>query len=426
MKWLLAVVLAAFPVLGAEIAFTEPPRLAGTFRVAVTGVDEPSGEVTLVVLRTGEVVRVPLQREGDRLMSKEIHVRRPLCDPEGTPFLSVELGDTIVAATALGSGQSATAKVEPRPPRENEPTLTLERWDDLAMKWVGAEEAGPARLRIVLADASADTTCEPDSVRLSVEVRAKAFTETFDLPLVEDAAASGRFVGEFVTVVEPRDCDLLFRVLSLTEDVRLEAPALGAYLAFRYEDRSLCAPLVLVPVVLTPTDLVLSESCVGEARVTTPERPDEVRWCVDGVEQPVREPVLRLLADAPRTVSVVALVRTGLRWGRAETKVTFVLRVKLSFVAADSGLPATEPWPCTQMLRVKVENVRGDLREIVVGRLGLNPRPRQLPVVNAGEGTFLSVPFRPSDLGFCGGDVLWAQYVDPRGCYSAYVVLQLR
>jgi len=421
MRWLLVLALMSLPVLGAEIRFDTGPTLTGTFRVVVEGVTDTSGQATLLVLRTGAVVQVALQRAGDQLESEAIHVRRP-CDPEGTPFISVQLGDTIVAATELGGGLSATAQVGPRKPGPGEPTLTLQRWDNLEMKWISTEEAGPARFRIVLADASADTTCEADSVPLPVEVGAK----TFDLTLVEDAAASGRFSGEFVTVVEPRNCDLLIRVLSLKGDLLLETPAPEACLACRRGEQTLRAPLSSFPVTLVPSDLVLSVGCVGEVRVSGPGPVDEVRWCADGVEQAVRGPVLTLYADAPRSRRIVALVRHGMRWGRAEAVVTFLPQAKLSFVAADSGLPVTEPWPCTQMLRVKAENVSGEVQAVTIGKLGPDPRSQELTLEKVQDGVFLSRPIRPSDLGACAGDVLWAQYRDPRGCYTVHVTLALR
>ncbi|MFH1610196.1 MAG: hypothetical protein ABID40_06185, partial [Candidatus Bipolaricaulota bacterium] len=99
---------------------------------------------------------------------------------------------------------------------------------------------------------------------------------------------------------------------------------------------------------------------------------------------------------------------------------------KLSFVTADTGLPVTEPWPCTQMLRVKVENISGEAQAVTIGKLGPDPRSQELMLEKVRDGVFLSRPIRPSDLGACSGDVLWAQYRDPRGCYTVYVTLALR
>lgn len=422
MRWLLVMALVAVPALGAEIAFEQSPRLVGTFHVVVRGVAETAGQATLLNLRTGETLTIELRSHDGALRTAPIYARRACDEPRAEAVIMVQLGDTVVAATGLGGGLAVAAPVGPRPANPGEPTLSLERWDDLVMKWVSTEEAGPARYRIVLTDASADTTCEPDSIPLPVEVGAK----TFDLALVEDAAASGRFVGEFVTVVEPRNCELLIRVLSLKGDLLLEAPAPEACLVCRRGDQALRAPLSSFPVTLVPSDLVLSVGCVGEVRVSGPGPVDEVRWCVDGVEQAVRGPVLTLYADAPRSRRVVAFVRHGMRWGRAEAAVTFLPQAKLSFVAADTGLPVTEPWPCTQLLRVKVENVSGEAQTVTIGKLGADPRAQDLALEKVRDGVFLSRPIRPSDVGACAGDVLWVQYRDPRGCYTAHVTLALR
>jgi len=420
MRWLLAVVMAALPALGAEIVFEQSPSLVGTFHVFVRGVAETVGEVTVVNLRTSELVRVPLVPVEGGLRGGPVHAPRE-CDVPLSFFLVVRVGDMVVAATTLGGGLSATAWVGPRLPRPGEPKLTLEWWDDVEMKWVPAKEAGPARLRIVLEYATADVTCDPDVVSLPVEVGA----QTFALALAEDAATSGRFNVEFVTVVEPQRCDLVLRVLSLVRDVLFEAPV-PAGLSFRFEGQRLFTPLHTFRVTLVPSVLVLPVGCLGEVRVVEPARADEVRWCVDGLEQPVRGPVLTLFADAPRALRVVALVRSGLRWARAESTVTYTPQAQVSFVDAVTGRPVLGLWPCTHFVRVRVENVTIGAR-ITVGKLGPDPRAKELVLVEmAPDGAFLSEPIRPSDFGACAGDVLWAQYRDPRGCYTAFATLPLR
>lgn len=430
MRWLLVMALVAFPALGAEIVFEQPPSLAGTFHVVVRGVAETAGHTTLINLRTGETLTIELRSHDGALRTGPIYARRACDEPRAEAMIMVQLGDTLVAATALGGGLSVTARVGPRERRPGEPTLSFQRWDDLAMEWVPAKEVVPARYRIVLADAAADTTCERDSLPLPMEVGTKAF----DLALSEDAATSGRFSGEFVMVVAPRACDLVIRVLSLDEKVLLEVPMsrIGvrmseASLACRRGEATLRAPFPVLPVTLVPSHLLLPVGCVGGIRVVEPDRVDEVRWCVEGAEQAVRGPMLTLYADAPRPAKVVALVRQGLLWGRAEATVAFVPQVKLSLVDAETGFPVTEPWPCTQPVQIRAEHVVGAAPVVLVGKLGPDPRTVEIALAaTADKGVFLSRALRASDFAACAGDVLWVQLKDPRGCYSAYVTLSLR
>ncbi|HNR24596.1 MAG TPA: hypothetical protein PKG50_04125 [Candidatus Bipolaricaulis anaerobius] len=419
MRWFLVLALIALPAWGAEIQFDAEPRLGGTFRVVVTGVPEEGGQATLLVLRTGAVVPVALAREGDVLRSAPIHIRRA-CDPEGTPSVSVQLGDTVVAATELGGGLAAPARVGPRGP--DEPTVALERWDNVEMEWVAAEEMGPALFRIVLTDPSRDTTCEREALALELALAGKEFA----LPLEEDGPVTGKFVGEFVVALEPRGCDLGLRVTTVGGDLLTEAAvSTGACLTCTWEGASLRAPLPVLPIALAPEALVLPVGCVGEVHLARPERPDEVRWCVDGVER-AGELSLTLLADAPRDVIVVALVRKGLLWERAQTTVAFVPQVKLSWVDATTGLPPTEPWPCTQPLQIRADDVTGPAPVLLVGKLGPDPRIQEIPLAESDGGVFVSGALRPADFAACAGDVLWAQFRDPRGCYSAYITLPLR
>lgn len=422
MRWLVVLAVVSLPVLGAEIRFDPPPSLAGMFRVVVAGVTETVGQATVLNLRTGEAVTVELRRHGEVLRTAPIYARRACDEARAEAVVGVQLGDTLVAATGLGGGLAVAAQVGPRLRRPGEPDLALERWDDLEMKWVPADETGPARYRIVLTDAAADTTCEPDSVPLPVEVGAKSF----ELALVEDAGASGRFVGEFVVVIEPRDCDLLLRLLSLKGDVLLEAAAPEACLVCRRGQQAVRAPLSGFPVTLVLAEPALTVGCVGEVRVGEPGRVDEVRWCVNGVEQAVRGPVLTLYADAPRTVHVVALVRRGLRWSRAEATVAYVPQPRLSFVDPATGRPATEPWLCSHPLQVRLDHVTATRASVLVGRLGPDPRVEELTLERTADGVFLSRPIRPADFAACAGNVLWVQLKDPRVCIPAYVTLPLR
>ncbi|MCX7750153.1 MAG: hypothetical protein N2320_01060, partial [Candidatus Bipolaricaulota bacterium] len=325
-------------------------------------------------------------------------------------------------ATELGGGLTTAARVEPPRPRPGEPTLTLERWDNEALKWVRARDLTPALYRLALVDRALDTTCEREQVTLPLAVGEKEFL----LPLVEEAATGGEFEGRFAVTLEPRGCSLLLSV-STPEGKLLaetEVPA-GACLVCRRPGAELQAPITPLPVVLSPSELTLPVGCVGAVRLVQPEKPDEVRWCVDGAERPGGTAVT-LFADAPRRVTVVALVRQGLVWQRGETVVSFVPQVRLSFVGAEGGLPASEPWPCPLPLKVRAEHVPASGATVLVGKLGPDPKVVELALERAPDGTFVTRAFRPIEVGACAGDVLWAQLRDPQGCYTAYVVLSLR
>jgi len=422
MRWLVVLALIALPVVGAEIALEGELALGGSFRVVVRGTAEEGGRATVLNLRSGQLLTVELSPHGRALQSGPVYLWRACDEGRGGLEIGAELGDTLVVASALGGGLSTTARVGPRSRGPGEPSLVLERWDDVDQKWVPAEEMGPALFRIALADSSRDTTCGRDVVDLPVQLGGKEFT----LPLTEEAPTAGRFVGQFVLILEPRGCDLWLRVTTLEEKLLVEArvPA-GACLVCEREGMALRAPLPVRPVALVPADLAIPVGCVGEVRLEGIEKPDEVRWCVDGAER-AGGPTLALFADAPRSVKVVALARSGLLWERAETTVAFVPQVKLWLVDAATGLRVTEPWPCTQPVRVRAEQVPGDSLTVLVGKLGPDPRVQELTLRRGPDGSFLSSAFRPVDLAACSGDVLWVQFRDPRGCYSAYVTLPLR
>lgn len=412
-------VLVALPVLGAEIQFDGGLQLGGTFKVILTEVAEMGGQATLLVLRTGEVIRVDLRGVGGNLESPPIHVRRA-CDPEGDLSLSVELGDTIVAATDLGGGLATTARVGPRDP--GAPAFAFERWDNVDMRWVPAEKVEPALFRFVLHDRSLDTTCGQDSFALSVAVR----EEEFSLSLVEEAPASGTFSGEFVVAFEPRDGALWLRVVTVDGDCLAEVPVVEgtAVVGWRGAD-TLQAQVAPLAVALESSPLALPVGCVGEVRVAKPEGADEVRWWVDGLPRDGGL-ALPLFADTPRSASVVAVVRQGLLWGRAELEVAFVPRIRLSFVDDDTGAYLGELWPATRSIRIRADDVQGPAPVVMVGKLGSDPHLQELTLSEGADGAFVSPPLRPADFGACPGDVLWAQFRDLYGCYTAYTTLPLR
>ncbi len=424
--WAGALLLLVVSALGGEVRLDAPVssphvvELAGTLRVVVTGISEESGMATLLVLRTGVAVQVPLKRVGDRLESEGVHVQRP-CDVAGAPAVAVELGDTIVVATEAGGGRCALVRVGPR--ASGARTLTVERRKGETMVWEKAASVAPGLFRVTLRDPSLDTTCAQEVVLVVLTVGTKAAT----LCLTEDAPASGRFVGEFAVEVRPDGSNLNLRVVDGDKKVLVEIGAVdGTPVRLERDNLSVEVPVALLPVQLSSTEVTLPLPCQGELRVVRPEKPDEVQWFVDAALQHAQGRVLPLYPDGPRTLRVVVLVRDGVQWGRAEATVDFVPPVKVSFVAFDTGETVDGLWPYRGVLRVKAEHVRGELKGIMIGRLGPDPRTCELPLEDVGGGVFLSVPFRPSDFGFCGGDVLWAQHVDPRGCESTYVVLPLR
>jgi hypothetical protein len=428
--------LISLPVWGAEIRFVdtklapvEELSLAGTFRVVVTGVPETTGRATLLVLREGvlkAVEEVTLTRKGDLLQSDDIHALRP-CDPPGTPSVSVQLGDTIAAVTGLGGGLSATARVGPRVRGEGDPRIVLQRWDEkpgVPGKWSPTDKVEPGVFQIVFTDASCDVTCERDPVPHKAEFAG----EEFALPLSESARASGQFVAAFELIIEPKDHELWFRVMTVERVLLEEGPVPpGVYLEFGPEDMRRRAPLPSLEVQL-PKDLAIPEGCVGQLRVEAPERPDEVRWFVEEVARG-DEQTLSLRADTPpRTMKVVALVRKGPLWGRAETTVRFVPRMELSFVDAVTGVPATEPWPHTQSVRIRAENVTGAAPVVSVGKLGPDPRTKRITLeATTDPGVFVSRPLNPlADFDARMGGMLWVHFSDPPRCVELMDRLDLR
>lgn len=421
MRAVLLLALVAIPSLGAELRFEPGLHLGGTVQVRVTGIGDVGGQATLLVLRTGELVTVPLRPDGDGLASAPIRLLRP-CDSADGPSLGVQVGDTVAAATELGGGLAVAARVEPPLRAPGEPVLALERWDNEALKWVQARDIVPALYRMTLSDRSLDTTCERERADLPLALAEREFS----LPLVEEEGTGGKFEGKFVVALEPRACSLWLSVSTVEGKPLVETvvPA-GACLVCRRGDDAIRFPVPALSVNLAPSSPTLPVGCVGEVRLIEPEKPDEVRWCVDGAERPGGL-ALPLFADAPRTASVVALVRQGLLWERGQTTVTFVPQVRLSLVGAETGLPAAEPWPCPQPLRVRAEHVPGPGFTVLVGKLGPDPKAVELALEAGPDGIWLTRAFHPTELGACAGDVLWAQFKDPRGCYAAYVTLSLR
>ncbi|MCD5409008.1 hypothetical protein LR090_07330, partial [Candidatus Bipolaricaulota bacterium] len=158
---------------------------------------------------------------------------------------------------------------------------------------------------------------------------------------------------------------------------------------------------------------------------------NEVRWFVDGVEQPERGPELRVVRSEPthpEAIGVIALVRQGRLWGKAQTSISFVPRTEISFVDAETGEPVSGWSSRGRPIAVRLDKAYDDpAPRVWIGLLGPDCSAQELPLTPLGEGEYLSQPILPEELGACPGDVLWAQYKDPT-CPEdvAYVLLVLR
>ncbi|MCR4392413.1 MAG: hypothetical protein NUV94_06560 [Candidatus Acetothermia bacterium] len=421
---LLVVLLVAIPVLGAEIAFVPPPAVRGAFQVEVTGCPCPAdpGQVTILNLRTGEMLQVPLAVEEGKLVTAKVQVLRP-CDPpaEGPALRECAVGDVVVAATDLCGGLSATAQVAPREPGEGEPKVHMKRYDNETLAWEHTDRVVSGLLRVVVEDASGDRSCEPDAVELRLHVGEKGIP----IRAEEDGIASGRFVYELVGVVEPRECGLWLRLLTPGDQPLAEVPIQpGAVLSLTYGEVTQTYALDLVPVVLRAPS-ALRQGCGGEVAVTEPADPEEVRWCLNGTGVECKEPSLPIAASPGQArLTATALVRAGPRWGIATAEIPVLPRVELALVDAATGLPVYEPWPYDRALRVQVKHAWGEPKALL-GRLGPDPLIWEVEWEDEKDGTLWSVPFTPQERGMCPGDVLWVQYRDPIAstCYPVYRVL---
>ncbi len=417
---LAAVLVLGVAAAGAEIRFEGEVRVGGEFRLVVSETDETSGSVSLLNLRTTEVVRFLLHKRDGVLATGPIRVRRP-CD--GSPLHSVlaQPGDVLVAATDLGGGTSATAQVGPRPPSPGHPSVKLERWDDEQLQWVPADRLFPARYRATVEDAGKDSTCERDKAELSFMLGEK----TFPILLLETSPVSGVFQGEFALVLEPKLCELWVRLLTVEGTLIGEGPAVNECTVCPLGGSPVRIPVSLFPVEVAFPSLGIPVGCCQELRVQVPSGADEIRWCVDGVRR-AAGPTLHLCGEVPQSVGVVALVRQGLMWSQAEAVVDLIPRAKLTLLDAETALPAPEPWSCAKTLRIKLEGVPRGGGKLFVGKLGTDPRTKEFSLTDVTGDLYVSPPFVPSDFLACAGDVLWVQYKDPTGCYTVYTLLPLR
>lgn len=427
---LLVILLMGFSAWAGTIQISPSPvPLKGTFQVCLMGLQAEDGDAVVVNVNTGELVRVPLVPQGGRLVSEEIYALRD-CDtvPEGAEYvLHVAVGQVIAAATELDDGLSATALVTAPAGR---PEISLEVWDAGRDAWCprpGGSELSPGRILIAVSDPSKDVTCDRESVSLVITLG----SSQVDLDLREDGPASGTFSAELTLSMEPQDADILVKLSHQGSDLlstpaRPELPLKVVYGDSSQEFR------------ISPLDVALSlepgpredTGCPIRVSVQSPT-PDEVRWLVDGVLQPEGGPELRAVRSQPTypdSFPVVALVRKGNMWGKAEIPISFVPRTSISFVDAQTGEEIAGTAACGRSLKVKLEYVLDDgAPQVWVGILGPNCSARELALTSQGEGTFLSEAFSTEDLSACAGDVLWAQYSDPTCTEDvAYALLLLR
>lgn len=426
-KAILLVVLAfSLPALAGKIQIDPSPiPLKGTFQVVVTGLQDATGDVLVVNVRTGEEIRVPLEAKGGRLLAGPIYALRDCDDAAGKAHvIRVQVGDVIVAATELEKGLSVTAVVEVI---GGEPALTVERWDEGQALWCPSPPLEPGKIRIVVEDPGKDVLCEPESVQVTIRLGG----EEKDLDAREKGATSGRFVSELELSIE-RDGPALKAVLAHKGSEFLSTPlAEDMALTVIYGDLAYSVSLPSLAVGLESTEIVEDTGCPVKLALAEPTDPDEVIWYVDEAERTERGPEIKLIRTEPTYpdgLSVVALVRKGTLWGKAEAKVVFVPHTEIEFVQAGSGKTAKAPCQCDMPLRVKLTSVYDDAAPRVwVGVLGPGCTAKELTLEPKGNGVFVSEPFRPEELSACAGDILWAQYKDPT-CLEdvAYTLLRLR
>ncbi|MGC9529886.1 MAG: hypothetical protein ACP5G2_04620 [Candidatus Bipolaricaulaceae bacterium] len=402
---------AALPAFGGQIRFDPAPiPLKGTFNVEVMGIEAETGEVVVVNLRTEDLVRVPLRAEGDRLIGGPIQALRP-CDQasEETIAMQVAVGDFLVAATDLADELSVTARVTTPPAAR--PTLTLEDTD-------GA--LGPGKVltegsfRLAVEDAGQDVACAEEYV--PVELRLGSSRLTVDA--VEDGVASGRFLFAFTLQVNPVDDGLVAQVLH-GGDAILESPLReGLALEISYRNLRQSFPLgMLKDAKLQAKPAVEDVGCPIVVTLSAPQQPDQVLWFLGGDKQAERGTklyVIRSEATYPEGLSVVALVRQGGLWGRAEVGVVFVPPTELSFVDPDTGDELEGPCVCASPIQVKVTGAYDDpAPQVWIGKLGPDCSAQELSLQAQDDGSYLSAAFRPEEFGACAGQVLWIQYKDP-------------
>ena len=427
---LLAMLALGVSTWAATIQFDPAPvPLKGTFRVRVAGIQAATGDVVVVNVNTGELVRVPLKPGDGRLVSEEIYALRD-CDqipPEAQYVLHVAVGDVLAAATELEDGLSTTALVAAP---QGRPELSLRAWDGTRNMWCprqGGHELSPGRLLVTVVDPVVDVGCERESVPLALALG----DHGTQLDLREEGPAAGRFSAEMELVMEPLGTEVAVKLLHQGSELLSVTARAGLALVLTYGELVVSFPLASLEAALELEPGAMEDvGCQFLIKVAGVEA-SEVRWFVDGIEQAERGPELRVVRSEPTypdEIQVIALVRQGDLWDRVQTSVSFVPRTEISFVDAETGEPVSGWTVCTRPIAVKLTQVYDDpTPRVWFGLLGPGCSAQEISLTPQGEGDYLSQAIIPQELGACAGDVLWAQYKDPT-CPEdvAYVLLVLR
>lgn len=432
MKRLLLLAVLALGVLAwaATIQFDPAPvPLKSAFQVRVVGIQAEAGDVVVVNVNTGELVRVPLKPVDGRLVSEEIYALRD-CDqpPAGAQYvLHVAMGDVLAAATELEDGLSTTALVTAP---QGRPELSLRAWDGTRNVWCPRQvghELSPGRLLVTVADPVVDVSCDQESVPLALALG----DHGTQLDLREEGPAAGRFSAEIELVMEPLGSDVAIKLLHQGSELLSVTARAGLKLVLTYSQLVVSFPLASLEAALELEPGAREDiGCQILIKVAEVEA-SEVRWFVEGIEQAERGPELRVVRSEPTypdEIQVIALVRQGALWDKVQTSVSFVPRTEISFVDAETGEPVSGWTVCSRPMAVKLTQVYDDpAPRAWFGLLGPSCSAQEIPLIPQGEGEYLSQAILPEELGACAGDVLWAQYKDPT-CPEdvAYVLLVLR
>ncbi|MCX7844208.1 MAG: hypothetical protein N2507_02450 [Candidatus Bipolaricaulota bacterium] len=420
----------------AEIAFEPAPRLLGTFALVVRGVAADQGEAVLFNAATGQRLVLPLERHGPVLRTPPILAVRP-CDPrpagQRVHLLEVTgVGELLVAATALGQGLSAAAKVGPR---EGRCELLLEAKEGEEWKPVQALGAGEYRVRLVCPPA--DRTCQPDPLPRGLRVRLGQTELTLDL--LEDGNATGHFVWTFSSAfaLDRERPELLF--VLRWEDRAVAVAAEQARLILQVGEKELGVPVPLLPVEVQPaTALLVPAGCRAQLELRQPAEPDEVLWWVPGrgwfagvsLELAADEPLALGVPRYPEALLAKVFVRKGAAWGATQVAVSIAPRPRLLFVDPKTGEEIRGPWPAAQEFRIRMVDplgFPGDALAVYVGKLGPQPLERRVELRPVEGGVYESAPLSPRLWQAKPGEFLWAQvrYPAPVACVVS-VLLPLR
>ncbi len=403
-----------------------PIPLRGQFRVIVAGLEAQAGQAVVVNVKTGQLVKVPLEEKDGRLISAPIYALRG-CEPvpQGAEYvLPVRLGDVVAAATDLDKGLSTTALVVSA---GGEARLVVAAWGQ--KDWhelASGSQLPPGKLRVTVSDPSADETCDRETVPVTIGLGEK----TTHLDLLESGPASGEFTAELSLAAAISGQELSIKLLRQGKELLCVPLGPDTALTVAYGELKASYPIAQLDVRLK-VDPADKEDAGCPIEIGIAGQADEVHWFVDGKEQPDTGPTTLVVQAAPtypEPMTVVAIVRAGKLWGKGETEVTFVPHTEIAFLDADTGEPVTDPVRCGARLKIKLTGVLDDPHPHAwIGLLGAGCSAVELQLSNQGGGVFLSQEFATDSLAACAGDVLWAEYKDPT-CPGdvAYTLLVLK